>query len=341
MRSTRVGVAVVCGACVACVACGPIGPREITGSGVVPPAPLPAPLIAAERYAPGSHLVFVDVRGQRVADLTDPPDTMSLDLHPAFSPDGRWVAFSSTRGGGRTSLWIVPTDRSRPPQRLTQGASDAMPAFSPDGKQLAFASDRAGGLDLWLLELDDGRPGAARRLTEDPADEIAPAWSARGDEIAYTVVLPEAREVRIASASGRGVRRLATGSDPAFAPGDRFVAFVDKDGMKDADLWAVDLDGQNRRRLVRDEVGDETSPCFSRDGRFLFANTVVRRDDGQALFSAIVVVDLDGRPMRLRALVDRLPAARVGVAVAPTTLDIPALAEAPTLYDTMLRVLLR
>jgi len=335
MPSTRVGIVL------ACVACGPIGPREITGTGTAPPAPLPAPLVAAERYAPGSHLVFVDAHGQRVADLTDPPDTMSLDLHPAFSPDGRWVVFSSTRGGGRTSLWIVPVDRSGPPRRLTEGASDVMPAFSSDGSRLAFVSDRAGGLDVWVLELHDGRAGATRRITEDPADEIAPAWSARGDQIAYTAVLPVAREVRIASADGRGARRLTAGSDPAFAPGDRFVAFVDKDGMKDADLWAIDIDGQNRRRLVRDEVGDETAPCFSRDGRFVFANTVVRRDDGQALFSAIVVVDLEERPARLHALVDRLPAARVGVAVAPTKLDLTALAEAPTLYDTMLRVLLR
>src|SRR5262245_27699364 len=175
MRSTRVGILL------ACVACGPIGPREVVGNGPAPPAPLPAPLVAAERYPPGSHLVFVDLAGQRVADLTDPPEGAWLDLHPTFSPDGRWVAFSSTRGGGKSSIWIVPADRSRPPRRLTQGGSDVMPAFSPDGKTLAFASDRAGGLDLWTVDIDGGAP---RRLTGDPADEIAPVWSARGDRIA-------------------------------------------------------------------------------------------------------------------------------------------------------------
>jgi Tol biopolymer transport system component len=325
-------------------ACGPIEKREVIGPpGAVEPAAPPGRLVSAERFAPGSHLVFVDERGQRIADLTDPPNGPSLDLHPAFSPDGRWVAFASNRGGTRSSLWIVPADRSRPPARLTEGASDAEPAFSPDGRRLAFVSDRGGGLDLWTVEMSDDRPGALARVTDDPADEMSPAWSSRGDRIAYAAVARGGKEIRLVSVppDGRGPQRLTDGSDPAFAPGDRFLAFVARGESADTDLWAIDLDGSHRRLLVRDELADEAEPRFSTDGRYLFANAILRRDDGEPLFSAVVFLDLSQPAAPLRALVDRLPAARVGIAVAPGPLDSDALATAPSLYDAMLRVLLR
>ncbi len=329
--------------CATAAACGPIGKREVTGppGSQDAPAPLPGRLVAAERFAPGAHLVFVDEHGQRTADLTEPPTGTSIDLHPAFSPDGRWVAFASNRGGGRTSLWIVPADRSGPATRLTEGASDLQPTFSPDGTRVAFVSDRAGGLDVWTLDVRGGRPGALARLTHDPEDEMAPAWSSRGDQIAYAAVTPAGKEIRLVGVDGQGVRRLTDGSDPAFAPGDRYLAFVARGDGPDTDLWAIDLDGSHRRLLVRDELADEAEPRFSSDGRFLFANAVLRRDDGGPLFSAVVFLDLDEPSPRLRALVDRLPAARVGVAVAPGALDANALGSAPTLYDAMLRVLLR
>jgi dipeptidyl aminopeptidase/acylaminoacyl peptidase len=326
-------------------ACGPIGRREVVGppGAVDAAAGVPAPLVSVERFPPGAHLVFVDEHGQRVADLTDPPDGASLDLHPAVSPDGKWVAYASNRGGGRSSLWIVPTDRSRPPARLTEGASDVEPAFSPDGTHLAFTSDRGGGLDIWMVDVHGDRAGAPVRVTHDPVDEMSPAWSSRGDRIAFTALTPAGKEIRLVTIppDGGGARRLTDGCDPAFAPGDAFVAFVAGGAGPDTDLWAIDVDGAHRRLLIRDELADEMAPRFSSDGRYLFANAIVRRDDGAPLFSAIVFLDLAAPGSELRALIDRLPASRVGVAVVPGRLHPDALAAAPTLSDAMLRVLLR
>src|SRR5262249_27150713 len=154
-------------------------------------------------------------------------------------------------------------------------------------------------------------------------------------------VTPSGREIRVVGADGRGARRLTDGSDPAFAPGDRYLAFVARGDGPDTDLWAIDLDGSHRRLLVRDELADEAAPRFSTAGRFLFANAIVPRDGREALFSAFVFLRLDEPWPRLRRPGDPLAGSRVGVAVAPGALDAPALDGAPSLYDAMLRVLLR
>src|SRR5262249_57815798 len=130
---------------VALAACQPVGARDVTGPPhPQPPAPLPARIVAAERATVGAHLVFVDEAGQRVADLTDPPAEPSVDIMPAFSSDGRWVAFASSRGragADATSVWLVPADRGRPPAPLTDDAGgDSYPSFSPARKRIPFAS---------------------------------------------------------------------------------------------------------------------------------------------------------------------------------------------------------
>ena len=60
-----------------------------------------------------------------------------------LSPDGTKVVFveatvNAEKSGYDTGLWIVPTDASAPPTRLTQGPHDSQPTFSPDGTRLAF-----------------------------------------------------------------------------------------------------------------------------------------------------------------------------------------------------------
>ncbi len=89
---------------------------------------------------------------------------------PAFSPDGRWLAFAA-RDGDRTDIFLLPVEGGTP-QRLTNHGAARAPAFSPDGAQLAFLGVAPGerGFDLWLTDLSLGEAGALevsppRRLT--------------------------------------------------------------------------------------------------------------------------------------------------------------------------------
>jgi hypothetical protein len=108
-------------------------------------------------------------------------------------------------------------------------------------------------------------------------------------------------------------------------------------GRADADVCIIDVDGANRRVVVDDPLGDESVPRWSRDGRFLFATSVVRSAGGKALASTLVFVDIAAAaPLHWRALIDPFPAPRLGIDVGPRPLDAARLAEAPT-YEQALR----
>lgn len=71
----------------------------------------------------------------------------ALTITPALSPDGKMLAYASTRAGdGGLDIWLQPIAESAQPVRLTRDpADDRSPEFSPDGGQIVFASHREGG----------------------------------------------------------------------------------------------------------------------------------------------------------------------------------------------------
>ncbi len=109
---------------------------------------------------------------------------------PAVSPDGRWVAFTVTvfskeDNKGESDLWLVPSDGSAEPRRLTwQKGSDGSPAWSPDGSQLAFVSKRDDDnpAQLYVLPMAGGE---ARPVTELPMAPADPRWFPDGQRIAF------------------------------------------------------------------------------------------------------------------------------------------------------------
>ena len=75
------------------------------------------------------------------------------DADPAWSPDGKWIAFDSDRGGA-VSIFRMNADGSGI-LRLTNGA-DGSPSWSPDGTRIAFFREAGQGTELFLVD-NDGR----------------------------------------------------------------------------------------------------------------------------------------------------------------------------------------
>jgi dipeptidyl aminopeptidase/acylaminoacyl peptidase len=114
--------------------------------------------------------------------------------NPQVSPDGTRVAFTRVtvdekRSGYETSIWMVATNGTEAPARMTNGKHDAQPVWSPDGKYLVFV--RGGDKD------DTGTPkpgqlamlflggGEARIITDLPKGASSPIWSPDGKRIAF------------------------------------------------------------------------------------------------------------------------------------------------------------
>lgn len=339
----------------------------VAGAGCPLPPESPQPsstalrLVVAERGPAGGRLVVVHEDGKRGSTLVPPSGETVRDVSPAFSPDGQWIAFASSRGRPfeETSVWITRARAGAEPIQLTTGpAVDLWPVWTPEGDALVFASTRDGDLDLWRLAVRlDGDTAAAvgepERLTDLAGEEAAPAVGPDG-RIAFSHIAHDdaGTRSRIAVRARDGaITYLTEGpadTSPAWTPDGARVVFAAphvrsaEPPRVDGDLWAVDAGGGAPELILDVDVTDESGPAWSRDGRWLFASSLFRGADGEARFAAVIYRDTAQAVDMARMLVDPAGAVpRLSVAVGPGPLDARALLRGPRYADELAAILRR
>jgi TolB protein len=90
------------------------------------------------------------------------------DGTPAYSPDGRWIAYNSA-----SDIWVMRADGTRRRRLTTAPGIDRTPSWSPNGKLIVFVSGRTGTNQVWLMRRDGSHE---RRLTNEPAGAYDPDW---------------------------------------------------------------------------------------------------------------------------------------------------------------------
>jgi TolB protein len=99
----------------------------------------------------------------------------SRDTRPAWSPDGKSIAFSSDRDGN-PEIWIVELE-SRKHARVTKGKGEKTdPCWSPDGKQLLYVTTATGNRTLEILDLASGLATSVRPFGNKVVEIRDPAW---------------------------------------------------------------------------------------------------------------------------------------------------------------------
>jgi len=101
-----------------------------------------------------------------------------LESEPTWSPDGRFIAYSSDQSGN-FDIWVRPVGEGKPIQVTTSPAQDWQPAWSPDGRSLVFRSERDGG----GLFVAPALGGSERKLN---SVGYYPHWSPDGSQILYS-----------------------------------------------------------------------------------------------------------------------------------------------------------
>ena len=313
-------------------------------------------IIVAERGPQGARLVAIDEHGDRQFDLLEASDTVARDSHPALSADGAYVVFASSRGRqlDETSLWIAEVAPNAVPRRLTTDAAvESHPVWTRDGTAIVFASTRAGGdFDLVSLRIDRGRAvGVPVPLTSAEGHEVTPAMGSDGSILYAAITSTNGMEVesRIeARAADGAIARVTEGpadGSPALSPDERTLAFsrpVKHAAGLDAELWTMPRNGNaaSATVLVELPLTDESGPVWSPDGRYVFATSVLRGADGNAVFSSVIVVDTHERPMKARMLEDRASvSARLTPAIGRGALDASALHADPEYLPELARIM--
>jgi dipeptidyl aminopeptidase/acylaminoacyl peptidase len=146
------------------------------------PTLLPGPVIVrvyASREPVGATEIFVEYSDGTVVNVTNHP---AEDGYPDLSPDGRKIAFASTRGGGPSHIYVMNVDGSDVAQLTDAPSGDTWPVWSPDGARIAFQSLRDGNWEIYVMNADGS---AQTNLTNHPGRDLEPSWSPDGSQIYF------------------------------------------------------------------------------------------------------------------------------------------------------------
>ena len=239
-----------------------------------------------------SDIYIMDIDGGRQRNLTK--DAIADELHPAWSPDGRKIAFTSDRDGN-SNIYVMDTDGKNVQQLTNHPLKDNKPAWSPDGKKIAFNSAQDGG-DFYQIYVMDADGKNVQRLTNH--NGANPAWSPNGRKIAFQSTRDGNVDIYVMDADGGNVRRLthrlAFDIMPAWSPNGRKIAFVSYKGV-DSGIYIMDAEGGG---IVQLTTYPAENPVWSPDGKQLVFHSNKNRDGVPNSDLEIYVIDATGENER-------------------------------------------
>jgi TolB protein len=190
----------------------------------------------------------------------------SLNLMPVWSPDTRSLAFTSYKAGYPDLYRAFPFER-RPEQTLAAFVGiNSSPAFSPDGRSIAMTLSKDGNPEIYVLTL---ATGAFRRLTRHPGIDTEPTWAPNGRDIAFISDRLGTPHVFVMDTDGGNVRQLTFAgfhTQPRWSPKGDAIVYTMRQATHD--LWAINADGSNARRLTSGG-GDNQGATWAPNGRHL------------------------------------------------------------------------
>jgi len=217
------------------------------------------------------------------------------NYYPAWSADGRRIAFTSTRTG-TPQLWVIDANGGRQVQvtHLSSGGG-FVPSWSPDGRRIAFSAVSAdvpvgpviGTLlapalhtEIWVVDANGAKPTQLTHTAVGSSN--APSWSPDGTRIAFASDRTGVPEVYTMKTNGTDVRRLTlptppiypSGNVPVWSPNGSRLAFWSGIETLFGQVWVMAPNGSGRRPLTNCPPPKNCdNPAWSPDGRFLLFDT--------------------------------------------------------------------
>jgi TolB protein len=185
--------------------------------------------------------------------------TRSFNGSPVHSPDMSLIAFHSD-AEGIPQVYVIATGGPADPVALTDDPVQAnMGDWAPDGARIVFSSlrDSTGcsttgavvtctqyNREIYVMDADGSN---VVRLTDDPAEDGAPAWSPDGSQIAFQSDRAGGRHIFVMNTDGSDVRQLTFGEPrdgfPSWSPDGEWIAFDRVVTRENIEILVTRLDG--------------------------------------------------------------------------------------------------
>jgi Tol biopolymer transport system component len=208
------------------------------------------------------------------------PNQPGNSIVPAFSPDGRQIAYRSNAGGS-WQIFVSGVDGSNPRPITAAGQDNYEAVWSPDGNQMAFVSDRGSSKQIYVMNSDGS---SQRLLTANNAYNDDPSWSVNGSIIFESDQNGRFSIFQMAAAGGVPVELIAWGessSTPAWSKDGAWLAFESRVG-DDRHIWIARSDGSDVQQVTALGSSDER-PAWSPDGtKIAFYSNYLQADSDSA-----------------------------------------------------------
>jgi Tol biopolymer transport system component/serine/threonine protein kinase len=175
-----------------------------------------------------------------------------VDMEPQFSPDGKKIAFNSSRSGSN-EIWTCDREGRNPVQLTSSnGPPLGSPRWSPDSLWIAFDNPKGNNSDIYVISAEGGPP---RRLTSGPSNNVRPSWSRDGRWIYFGS--NRTGDWHIWKEPGQGgasvqVTKKNVGEEAFESPDGKFVYYALSNGPG---IWKVPVEGGEETRVL-DEGGE-------------------------------------------------------------------------------------
>ena len=170
----------------------------------------------------------------------------TLDANADYSPDGRRIAFCSSRGGV-SAVWTCDSDGTNPVQLTSFERGGGTPRWSPDGRRIVFDSDEAGDNNLYVIDADGGVP---RRLTPQPSSDTMGTWSRDGRWIYFRSDRSGTEQIwKIPVQGGEAVQVTTGGGYYALESWDGRDVYYTKTGSP-MSIWRVPASGGEETEVL-------------------------------------------------------------------------------------------
>ena len=224
----------------------------------------PAPKEILRHFGPGVEIFVVDGPKTEFKNVTEQFGGQTY-LSPKWSPDGKWLALTSTDGSpdGKTDVCIMDIQGNQL-KNLTQSLGiDEVGSWSPDGSKIVFFSNRDGNGEIYVM---DSNGGNQVNLTNHPALDAAPTWSPDGTKIAFHSNREgDQYDIYAMNPDGANVVNLTRhpwdDQAPAWSPDGRWIAYHAFRVGKRSDIYVMDANGDNQKQLTADPRAD-TNPTW-------------------------------------------------------------------------------